>query len=190
MSDCIIYGLKCPIDDVYKYIGKSSIGMKRPKQHLVLSHNENIRIWVDELREIGMCPIIEVIEECEKNDLTVRESYWVNYYHNNVNPLMNKCTYEGKNVINLEKKIKEKEEYLNKKLNSITKDIDKVSTFHGLLKYVRKERGVTQETLSDISGVSLRAIKKIETGKGNPTFKTLKNIFDALGFEIAITLKK
>lgn len=42
---------------------------------------------------------------------------------------------------------------------------------------------VTQEQLAELSGVSLRTIKEIEGGNGNPTLATLSKIADVLGME-------
>ena len=48
---------------------------------------------------------------------------------------------------------------------------------------------VTQETLAEISGVGLRTLKQLESGKGNPTLETLQKICDALGLEIKLEIK-
>ena len=53
----------------------------------------------------------------------------------------------------------------------------------------REALQVTQETLAEISGVSLRTLKQFESGKGNPTLKTLKKLADVLGMEICLVLK-
>ena len=45
----IIYGLRDPRNDVYQYIGKSSVGAKRAIQHLTKSHSESVNCWVDML---------------------------------------------------------------------------------------------------------------------------------------------
>lgn len=49
---------------------------------------------------------------------------------------------------------------------------------------------VTQEHLAELSGVSLRTIKEIEVGKGNPTIATLSRIADVLGLEIKLEVKQ
>jgi transcriptional regulator with XRE-family HTH domain len=49
--------------------------------------------------------------------------------------------------------------------------------------------GITQQDLADISGVALRTIKQIETGKGNPSIKTLDKIADVLGMYIDLVIK-
>ncbi len=58
------------------------------------------------------------------------------------------------------------------------------------IKERRKVLDVTQETLSEISGVGLRTLKQFESGKGNPTLQTLQKLCDALGLEIQLQIKK
>lgn len=58
-----------------------------------------------------------------------------------------------------------------------------------LIKERRREIGVTQEQLSDVSGVSLSYIKLVEAGKANPTVSVLETLLDCLGLEIVIQLK-
>lgn len=48
---------------------------------------------------------------------------------------------------------------------------------------------VTQERLAELSGVGLRTLKQFESGKGNPTLKTLTKLADTLGMELVLTLK-
>lgn len=48
---------------------------------------------------------------------------------------------------------------------------------------------ITQEDLSDMSGVGLRTIIKIETGKGNPSLEVLGKIAEVLGMEITLQIK-
>ena len=48
---------------------------------------------------------------------------------------------------------------------------------------------MTQETLADISGVGLRTLKQLESGKGNPTLETLTKLADALGMEVHLQIK-
>ena len=45
----IIYGLRDPRNDVYQYIGKSTVGKNRPLQHLCKSHSDFVNKWVEEL---------------------------------------------------------------------------------------------------------------------------------------------
>jgi len=48
---------------------------------------------------------------------------------------------------------------------------------------------ITQQDLADISGVGLRTVKQIETGKANPAINTLQKIASVLGMEITLQLK-
>ncbi|WP_199327735.1 helix-turn-helix domain-containing protein [Dysgonomonas sp. HGC4] len=49
--------------------------------------------------------------------------------------------------------------------------------------------GITQQDLADISGVALRTIKQVETGKGNPAVNTLNKIAGVLGMTLDLTIK-
>lgn len=58
------------------------------------------------------------------------------------------------------------------------------------IKERRSLLNITQEYLSDMSGVGLRTIVQIENGKGNPSLMTLSKIADILGMEVALQIKK
>ena len=58
------------------------------------------------------------------------------------------------------------------------------------LKKRRELLSVTQEHLAELSGVGLRTLKALESGKSNPTFKTLKILADVLGLEMKLEVKK
>lgn len=49
--------------------------------------------------------------------------------------------------------------------------------------------GITQEDLSDMSGVGLRTIIKIERGYANPSLEILQRIADVLGMEVTLQIK-
>ena len=49
---------------------------------------------------------------------------------------------------------------------------------------------VTQEYLAELSGVGLRTLKAIESGKGNPTFETMNKLAEVLGMELKLEVKK
>ena len=62
-----------------------------------------------------------------------------------------------------------------------------------LVKIVKKRREalkVTQEDLAELSGVGLRTLKAIESGKGNPTIETLNKLADVLGLELKLEVRK
>jgi len=58
------------------------------------------------------------------------------------------------------------------------------------LKDRRDALKVNQEYLAELSGVSLRTLKAIESGKGNPTFETLNKLAEVLGMELKLEVKK
>ncbi len=54
---------------------------------------------------------------------------------------------------------------------------------------MRKKSGLTQEEVAQKLGTQKSNISRLETGSGNPSWKTLKNYADACGFEISMKLK-
>lgn len=62
--------------------------------------------------------------------------------------------------------------------------------FGKIIKERRNLLELTQQDLADYSGLSLRIIKSIETGKGNPSLNTLHKLVDILGLEIILQVKK
>ena len=59
-----------------------------------------------------------------------------------------------------------------------------------ILKERRAALNISQQDLSEMSGVSLATIKDLERGLGNPSLKTLERIAVVLGLEISITRKR
>ncbi len=58
------------------------------------------------------------------------------------------------------------------------------------IKERREMMQVTQETLAELSSVGLRTLKQFESGKGNPTLKTIQKLADVLGLEVCLRVKK
>lgn len=58
-----------------------------------------------------------------------------------------------------------------------------------LIKKRRDDLQVNQEDLAKLSGVGLRTLKQFESGKGNPTLRTMQKIADVLGLEICLRVK-
>jgi len=61
--------------------------------------------------------------------------------------------------------------------------------FGNLIKERRALLGLTQQDLSDYTGLSVRIIKSIEADKGNPSLNTLEKIAETLGLEIVMKVK-
>lgn len=53
----------------------------------------------------------------------------------------------------------------------------------------RKELGITQPVLAELSGLSKNTIYKLERGQGNPTAKVLLGLLDVLGLDLSIRPK-
>ncbi|WP_106828652.1 helix-turn-helix transcriptional regulator [Parabacteroides pacaensis] len=60
---------------------------------------------------------------------------------------------------------------------------------YSIIKERRKVLRLTQQKLADLSGVSLRTIKLVETEKGNPSMNILSKICNVLELELLIQLK-
>ena len=54
----------------------------------------------------------------------------------------------------------------------------------------RKFLSIMQKDLSEITGISLRSLIDIESGKGNPSINQLNKILDALGLTLKLTVEK
>ena len=53
----------------------------------------------------------------------------------------------------------------------------------------RKELKIRQEDLSELSQITLRTIRDLEKGKGNPSLKTIESVMYVLGLDIEIRRK-
>lgn len=58
-----------------------------------------------------------------------------------------------------------------------------------LIKKRRALLGLTQQDLSDYTGLSVRIIKSVELEKSNPSLSTLEKIAVVLGLEIVMKVK-
>ena len=59
---------------------------------------------------------------------------------------------------------------------------------------VIKERrailGISQQDLSDYSGVGISTVKDLERGVANPSLQTLRKILDVVGMEMVLQVKQ
>jgi transcriptional regulator with XRE-family HTH domain len=58
------------------------------------------------------------------------------------------------------------------------------------IKERRETLKISQQTLAELSGVGLRTLKQFESGKGNPTIKTLQKLAEVMGMDIKLEVKK
>ena len=61
---------------------------------------------------------------------------------------------------------------------------------YNMIKERRALLGLTQQDLADYTGLSVRFIKSVEAGKGNPSIGSLDKIAQVLGLEIVIRVKE
>lgn len=81
----IIYALVDPRDGAWRYIGKSSFGLKRPKEHLrdALAGEQGWKAnWIRKLIRFGLTYSIEVVEElASESELSDAEMEWIAAAH-------------------------------------------------------------------------------------------------------------
>lgn len=59
-----------------------------------------------------------------------------------------------------------------------------------IIKERRAVLGISQQDLSDYSGVGISTVKDLERGVGNPSIETLQKILDVVGLEIVLQVKQ
>lgn len=62
--------------------------------------------------------------------------------------------------------------------------------YGSLIKERRALLGLTQQDLSDYTGLSVRIIKSVEAEDGNPSLSTLEKIADLLGLELIMRVRR
>lgn len=67
--------------------------------------------------------------------------------------------------------------------------MDEIIKIGQIIKERRKSLNVTQNDLAEISGISVRSLKEIETGNGNPTLIQLIKILNPLGLKLNVKIK-
>ncbi|WP_427005148.1 helix-turn-helix transcriptional regulator [Pseudarthrobacter sp. H2] len=60
-------------------------------------------------------------------------------------------------------------------------DVDSIGA---AVRSARKEAGLKQSDLADLSGVSERTVRAIETGAGNPTLAAVAAVANVLGLRV------
>lgn len=53
----------------------------------------------------------------------------------------------------------------------------------------RKDLKINQAKLAQLSGIGLNSLSRLESGKGNPTLRSLQKIAEVLGFELKFVIK-
>ncbi len=154
----IVYGLRDPRNDVYYYVGKSTVGFHRPLQHLLNSHNDKVNSWVLELRENNYAPQIDIIEVVKNlDDLPRREKYWINYYKELNHDLFNVQLIDY-DSLNYQTRNKE----TDKEFRDLIYLIDNIAQ---IINRERLFRNISQEEIAKMAGVSRSTLSLLERGK-------------------------
>ena len=153
MEKRVIYSLSCPFTNQVHYVGKSEQGMMRPLSHLSKSHSNKINEWVDELKQIGHSPKVDVCEYVPlEEDINEREKYWITKYLKKGNTLLNvQSTHPLSILPDFDSKVNDGEDFR--------------SQLASFVKTRRKQTGLTQPEFADRVGVGLRWLRELEQGK-------------------------
>ncbi|MDX2078988.1 MAG: GIY-YIG nuclease family protein [bacterium] len=86
-----IYALKEPLGDkAVRYVGQTASPKKRFFEHL---RNNGVNAqkykWISKLSSDGFIPMMEILETCNKENASEREAYWIRYYLELENDLVN-----------------------------------------------------------------------------------------------------
>lgn len=190
MKQNIIYGLRDPKTDEYHYIGKSNCGMSRPKSHFTFSHNQSVNIWIEELRNEGLIPLIDILEECNEDELLIKEKFWIQHYERVGCKLFNSIKYLGCSLEKMKNEIEEQKRILEAELQGIRKERLEISTIGGFIKNRRKFLNLKQNDLAELSNLSIRTIQQIENNSGNPTLKNVLSCLKMIGYTLYPILNK
>ena len=88
----IIYGLVDPRTALLRYVGRSSYGLARAKEHLKPTARGSIgkKAWVDELRRNGLTPTVVILQVTSTAaELPVAERQWIAFLSGHRGQLLN-----------------------------------------------------------------------------------------------------
>jgi len=174
-SNRLIYSLSCPFTNEVHYIGKTIQGMLRPLKHLKESHSDKIREWVNSLKELNNAPVVKVMEYVPfEEDLDGRERYWILYYLNKGNNLLNSNLVSPLTIThNLDELLGDGKGI----------EMSKIGKF---VKTKRRALELKQPEFAIKSGVALTVLRKIEQGKTNINVNGLLQILKMFGCTIDV----
>lgn len=97
MSRFLIYAFQHPETGEVRYVGRSSSGLERARNHMTPSHIERggrVHMWIKSLQLVGANPVVSVLEFLLPGDdinerLNDRERYWISTLRATGSNLMN-----------------------------------------------------------------------------------------------------
>lgn len=170
MNNNIIYGLFCPITGNLHYVGKSTKGLLRPREHMTNSHSEKINDWVFQLKHLGHAPVIKIIETCDINNIDEREQFWINKSIKEGCFLLNSSHNSSDNLLK----------------SNISKDGLSAIRLGKIIKEIRLSLDISAEELSRSAKISGPTLVSIEKGRGNTKISNIINVLSSLGHELKI----
>lgn len=84
-----IYTLTDPRTKVIRYVGKTNNLAVRLAMHLCEKRGTHKNNWLAQLRDLGLRPIMDVIEECTEETWPERERFWISHFRQMGLPLTN-----------------------------------------------------------------------------------------------------
>ena len=95
-GDRLVYALVDPFTGETRYVGKSTTGLNRPKEHFRPSQWKSARThkqrWIRKTIKNGKTPIIFILfstQVIDDEELSAAEVYWINYFRENGSNLTN-----------------------------------------------------------------------------------------------------
>jgi group I intron endonuclease len=82
-----IYTLSHPETNEVRYVGKTINIKRRYKQHLYDKRTTHKSSWVKSLKQLGLKPIMTIIETCNETNWIDREKFWITQFDNLTNLL-------------------------------------------------------------------------------------------------------
>jgi len=172
MTTNLIYALRDSRNDAYFYVGKTTVGIKRPLKHLTKSHNKEVNNHVKLLKDLGHKTFVDILEEnIDLNSLCEREKHWINYY-SEIYDLCNKKDFYSErenSVIDIQNIDTEE----TNKILFLLKNIPKI------VSNKRKYLSITQSNLASESGLNRSTITQIEKGQ-TITISSLIKVLEVL----------
>lgn len=167
----LIYSLRCPFTCDVHYVGKTINGMTRPMSHMTRTDEHKVTEWVDELKRLGHAPEVKVLEYVPNEvDMDGRERYWIQYYMNKGNLLLN---------INLVTPLlisTDLGQMLSEYHDSL--DVLKIANF---IKERRRQVNLDQPTFAKKCGIALTVLRKLEQGKTNMSYGAVLHVLKMFG---------
>lgn len=69
----------------------------------------------------------------------------------------------------------------------MTHHLDLATEIGAAIRRARKEAGLTQQQLGELSGVSDRTLRDIESGAGSPALRSVLTVLTVLGLHVTVT---